>query len=124
MSRRFLVITVLLLSFAAAGYGVGYAITSFYKQLVGIGNVVYSNEVAVKDIKVAGPTKVKVIVESTANTEADYAYTVTLYLDFVDVVPGQQVSFTAGEIPGTKKTKTFTGLSLGTVTDIGAEVTR
>lgn len=122
--KKWVVVTLLLLSAALASYSVGYAITSYYKQIVGIGNTIFTNEVIVKDIKIAGQDKVKVVVESTVLTEANFVYRVTLYLDFVDVVPSQDISFAAGEIPGTKKTKTFAGLALGPVTDIGAEVTR
>ena len=122
--RRLALILAIVIGVMFASYGVGYAITSFYKQLVGVGNVTFNQEVDIFNIQVTGPSSVKVITQSTANTEADYVYTVTLYLDFEAVAPTQTVSFTAPQIPDVKKTITFSSLSLGAVSDVGAEVTR
>jgi len=114
---------LLILSLSLAMYTAGYAITSFYKQLVGVGNVSFSQEVNISDIKIAGSDKVKVNLTSTALTEADYVYTVSLYLDFVNI-DSTTVSYTAGQIPAFTKKVDFTGVALGGATDIGVEVTR
>lgn len=99
------------------------AITALYKQIAGIGNTEFIDEVTVTELRVASPTKVQVIVKSKSSTVASTVYTVDLYLNGAKSGTST-VSWTASQIPDTEKTISFSGLSLGIVTSIGVDVTR
>ena len=104
-------------------YSSAMAITALYKQIAGIGNTDFVDEVIVTELRVASPTKVQVIVKSKSSTVANVVYTVNLYLDGAKSGTST-ISWTSGQIPDTEKTINFSGLSLGAVTSIGVEVTR
>ncbi len=98
-----------------------WAISFFQKTLAGIGQMTYTDEAVITDIKIKSLSKIAVTVESNAQTVVDRVYSVDLYLDDV-----KQTSMTvswAGEIAGTKKTVTFIGLNLATTTVIDVEIT-
>jgi len=122
--KKFAIAITLLLTFALASFGAAQAITALYKQVTGIGNVDYSDEVTVTNIRVTGPSKVQVTMVSNVTTVPDYVYTVTLYLDSVAVVPTTTVTWPLVQIPGVPKNVSFTGLTLGPVASIGVEVTK
>lgn len=99
-----------------------YAISFFTKTLAGIGQMTYTNEVSILDIKVKSLSKVDVTVESKSNTVSDRVYIVVLYLDDVKWTDTQTVSWTAEQIPGTKKKVSFVGLDLASTIVVDAEV--
>ncbi len=118
------ILVFLVVSLLFFGTPIGsYAISLFQKTLAGMGQMLYTNEVTVTDIKVASLSKVTVTIESNNSTVADRVYSAYLYLDDVKWATPQTVSFSAGEIPGTKKKVTFTGLSLATVSAIDVDIT-
>lgn len=88
------------------GAGAMYAMPGSYRTNVSSGAVNYAPEEATLVSQKAAGTEVKVTYESNASTEADYVYTVELTVDG-DLVMSTTVSWTAGEIPGTKKKLTF-----------------
>jgi len=113
-----LVVLIVAISLATAAY----AISMFTKNLAALGKVNFTDECTVEEIEVDDLTTIKVKLLSNANTVADRNYSVRLYLDGVETA-GQLVSWLAGEIPGTRKTITFTGLSLSAVTTVRVDVT-
>ena len=121
--KRYLVSVLVSLSLALAFVSAGWAVTQFYKQISGVGNVDFNNEVTISDIQVTGPSRVTVRLTSNVETEADHVYSVTLYLDFVPSA-SSTVSWTAPQVPGMTKMVQFTGLSLGAAGGIGVEVIR
>ncbi len=98
------------------------AMAYFSKIVAGLGQTQYTDEVTVSNIKAKG-TKVDVDLTSVATTQADVVYTVILYLNDVSTAT-LTISWTAGEIPGVTKKVSFTGLSLGSVTEVYIEVVR
>jgi len=117
------ILGILIVSILFFGTPVGaYAISLFNKTLAGMGQMTYTNEVTITDIKVKSLSKVTVTIESSNATVADRVYTVALYLDDVKQVTTQSVSWTVIEIPGTKKKVDFTSLDLALVVSIDAEV--
>ncbi len=121
MKAILILVTVILLFF---GTPIGTSAISFFqKSLAGMGQMTYTNEVSITDIKVKSLSQVKITIESKANTVADRVYTVTLYLDDTQWATTMPVSWEAAQIPGTKKKITFTGLDLADIVEIDAEVT-
>lgn len=104
------------LTFSAAG-----AISLFSEVVAGIGNVEFTDEVEVVKIKVKSTNEVRVRLGTTADTVAERVYTVELYGDD-DLLDTDTVSWTAPEF-GTDKDVVFTGLSLGSITEIDIDVT-
>ena len=122
MKKRYapiLIGLVTLVVFSGAALGV----SMFIKTVAGLGNVTYTDAVAITDIKVKSLAKVTVSVTSNANTVADQTYHVDLYLDGTALGAPQDVSWVIAEIPGTTIKVAFDGLDLSAVTDIDAEVT-
>ena len=124
MSKKLIIGLLILLGVILASFTVTQAVTALYKQVTGVGSVEYSNEVDVTDLVVMSSSKIKVTITSTASTVAGYNYNVKLFLDGVATGGTQVVTWTSGQIPGTAKNAIFTGLSLGSVTAIGTEVTK
>lgn len=112
-------VALIFISFSA-----GYAINGLYKQVTGLGNASYSDEVTVTNLQRLTPTKVRTVLTSTINTVADQIYTVTLFADGLSVGTPQTISWSAVQIPGVNQNVIFTGLSLGDVTDLNVEVTK
>lgn len=113
----------MVLAFALAFYSVGYAITSFYSQVTGIGNSEFTDETTVTSMVIVSPTKIQVKLTSTADTVAGQTYYAALYLNG-NYEATQTTSWTTGQIPGTTKTLSYSGLSLGIVTSWGINVTK
>ena len=94
------------------------AMSGTFLTIAGVGGTQYVDEVDVIYVRVTGPDKVKTQFESTATTEADYVYDAVLLIDDLETLTSI-VSWTAGQIPGTKKTLTFsTSTTAGTSFDI------
>lgn len=119
--RSILALMVVLVLFFGTPLG-SYAIQIFQKTLAGMGQMTYTDEVTIADIKVKSLSKVLVTLESKDATVVDRVYSVYLYLDDVKQAVPQSVSWTIGEIPGAKKKVTFVGLDLAAVTSVDAEV--
>lgn len=113
---------LLLLILFLASPARGYVIDFFTKNVAGLGQMTYTDEVTVVDIKVKSLSKVVIELESNDATVVDRVYQVYLYLDDVKVEPAQEVSWAGGEIPGVKKKVEFTGLDLLLVDVVDAEV--
>lgn len=120
-AKSILVLMIVLLLFFGTPIG-NYAISFFLKTLAGMGQMTYTDEVAIVDIKVRSLSKITVTIESKNSTVADREYSVYLYLDDVKQLVPQNVSWTALEIPGTKKKVTFDGLDLADVMIVDADV--
>lgn len=114
---------VILLAISLAAFSTAYAMTMLYKELSGVGNVDYNAEVTVTDIKATGPERIRVVLTSTATTEADYAYTINLFVNYTEV-DTDTVTWTAPQIPGTNKIILFDNIDLSTATNISVEVVR
>lgn len=99
-----------------------YAFSYFAKQVAGLAQDRYTGEVTIIDTHASGTIKYSVWMQSTANTQPGHVY--TLYLYFDDVVQAQTatVNWVAGEIPGTIKKVTISGLNMSAVTQIDPEV--
>ena len=115
------IIAVILVLFFGTGIG-SWAISIFEKKLASMGQMSFADEVDVVDIRTNSLSKVTVVVQSKTTTVAGRVYSVYLYLDNIKVETPIAVSWTAGEIPSTKKNVSFTGLTLASVTLIEAEV--
>lgn len=122
-TRNLVIALAIVAGIIVASWGAAFAISSFYKQLTGIGNVEFNQEVTVSNIQVTGSDKIKVSLTSSATTIPATTYTVTLYLDYASE-SSYTISWSAAEIPGTIKRHDFTGLSLASVSNINVEVTR
>ena len=121
MKKWLMVILIVCLLSVAFGTA-GYAISLFSKQVAGLGKMTFTDEVTIVNVKVKSLTKVNVDLESKGTTQVDYVYSVYLYLDDVKWPNAETVSWTLGEIPGTKKKISFTGLDLTIVLDVDVEV--
>ena len=121
--RKLLIALVFVLAIGFASWGVGYAISQLYKEVAGIGNAVFLDQVTVTDVIVSGQHVIRARLTSNAGTEADYAYTVALYLDSVEQAT-DTVTWSAPQIPGTTKMVIFSSLDLSLVTTYGVEVRR
>ena len=122
MKKLIKTIAVILVAVILSGTVVAYGITLFQKTLAGIGQMTYTNEVTISDVKVKSLSRVDVTLESNAQTVADRIYSAYLYLDDVKVLTPQTTNWTAGQIPGVKNKISFTGLSLGATTLVEVEV--
>lgn len=122
MRKIWVTVMVVMLAIATT-VGVAYGVTQTYKTITGTGNVEYVDEVTVGSMMVASPTKIQVRLTSTATTQPATIYTVELFLDGVPTTTST-VSWTVGQIPGTTKQVQWTVLTLGSVVQIGVEVTR
>ena len=122
MVKRSVRVLLLMALIALVLSGTAMAISMFTKEVAGLGKMTFTDEVTITDIKVSSLSKVKVWVESKANTQADHVYTVYLYLDDTKWPAGLQVVWAANQIPGVKQKLTFTGLDLSTVVEVDAEV--
>jgi len=115
------IVALVLLIFFGTPLG-GMAISYFQKTLAGMGQMTYTGEVDIIDIKVKSLEEIVVSVKSTDNTEADRVYQVYLYLDDTRWETPQEVSWAAEDIPDVKEKLYFTGLNLTDVTVVDAEV--
>ena len=100
------------------------AITMYQEKVAGLGKWEWTNEVIIDEIEPeVSDSQVKVkLLPVPGNTVANQGYTVSLYFDDV-LVDTFGVSWTAAEIAAnTKKTVTFTGVSLGAVSVIEVKV--
>ena len=107
------------------GGSAALAISMYQEKVAGLGKWEWTNEVTINEIEPeVADSQVKVkLLPVTGNTVPDRGYTVTLYLDDV-LFDTFGVSWTAAEITAnTKKTVTFTGVSLGAVIVIEVKVT-
>ena len=116
------ILMVVLLLFFGTPLG-SYAVSFFQKTVAGMGQMTYTDEVGITDIKVKSLSKVTVTLESKASTVADRDYSAYLYLDDVKQAVPQPVSWDAGDIPSVKKKVTFDGLDLAATTVVDVEVT-
>ncbi len=98
------------------------AFSYFAKQVAGLAQDRYTNEVTITDTHASGNSKYTIWVQSNAQTEPDKVYTCYLYFDDVVQVQTQTVSWTVAEIPGATKKLTFTGLNTSGVTIIEPEI--
>jgi len=98
------------------------AFSYFSKQIAGLAQDRYTNEVTVTDTHASGNSKYVVFVQSNAQTVPLKVYTVYLYFDDVVQPQTQTVSWTVAEIPGTTKKVTFTGLDTSAVQIIEPEI--
>jgi len=121
--RKLLVALVFVVAIGFASWGAGYAISQLYKEVAGIGNAVFLDQVTVTDVIVSGQHVIRARLTSNASTEADYSYTVVLYLDSIEQA-FDIVSWSAPQIPGVTKMVVFSSLDLGSVTTYGVEVRR
>ena len=112
---------VVLLLFFGTGLG-AYAISMFQKTLAGMGQMTFTDEVIITDVRINSLSKVTVTAESNANTVADRVYKVQLYLDDISTA-NQTTSWTVDKIPGVKNKVVFSGLNLNVTTLVEAEVT-
>jgi len=112
---------VLLLILFATPVG-AIAISFFQKTLAGMGQMEYTNEVDIIDIKIKSLTSIIVSVESNDNTVADREYSVFLYLDDERWDFPELISWDIDHIPGSKEKVTFDGLDLTDVVKVDAEV--
>jgi len=120
--KRILIAISIALIIAISFGGAAVALSMFAKEVAGIGSMTFTDEVGIDDIKVKSLSEVRVTLVSKADCQADHVYTCYLYLDDVMWAVGQPATWMALEIPGTKIKVTFTGLDLGSVTDIEPEV--
>ena len=110
------------LTLLAASAGVGIALTVTTFNLAGMGQLNFTDEAGVANIRVIDIGKVQVTLQSTANTVADRIYTVKLCLDD-DQAASCTVSWTQQEIDSNvNKVLVFASLDLSSVTLIGADV--
>lgn len=121
--NKVLIICIVFITILFFSYATVFALSSMYKQLAGLGNVEFVDQVQVTEIAIVSPTKIKTVIKSIISTEAGYVYKVNIYLDGVNTA-NQTVSWGSGQIPNIEKTLNFSGLSLGSVTIIGIEVIR
>lgn len=105
--------------------GAALAISMYQEKVAGLGKWEFTNEVTIDEIEPElVDSQVIVKLKPTVNTIALMGYTVTLTLDDVAAGTPQSVSWAAAEITAnTKKTVTFTGVSLGAVIVIEVKVT-
>ena len=121
MKKALMTIAILLGVTLAAG-SAAYALTTFAKSIAAYGQVKWTDEVTVTASSLDGNDTVKVKLQSNANTVADRVYTIHLYLNGEEAAT-QTVTWTAPQIPGNNKTKTFGGLDLAGITSWDIEVT-
>jgi len=101
-----------------------WSLTSNFRIITGLGSVEWVNEAVVSQINQKGSeTNSQIIIKltSTADTVADNIYTVTLYLNDIETAT-DTISWAAGEIPGTQKKITFSGLDLSTINNYNIDV--
>jgi len=122
MKKFIQIVAIILVVVFLIGTTTTYAISLFQKNLAGSGQMNFTNEVTITDVKVKSLSKVDVTVESNAQTLALRNYSIYLYLDDVKWETPMTVSWTAGEIPGTQKKVSFSGLSLGPTGLVEVEV--
>ena len=120
--KKSVIAIVIFLAVALAAGGAAYALTTFAKDLAAYGQVKFTGQVTVTESKLDGNDTIKVKLQSNAQTVADRIYTVHLYLNG-DEAATEPVSWSAPQIPGNSKVKTFTGLDLAAITSWDIEVT-
>ncbi len=98
------------------------AFSYFAKQIAGLAQDNFTNEVTVVDTHASGNSKYTISIQSNAQTIPAHVYTVYLYFDDIVQPVTQTVSWTLAEIPGTIKKVTFTGLNMSGVTIIEPEI--
>ena len=123
LSKKLLIPIVLVIVIGTFFGGYSYGLNIYQKTLDAIGFVSLTDEATISEIEIDDSTTLKVQAEPNVNTLADVVYTVHVYLDGIDTAQ-QTVSWTAAEITAiTKKTVTFTGLSLAAAAKVKAEIT-
>ena len=123
-AKRIPVIVVLVVLATVVFGGAVLAINMYQEKVAGLGKWEFTDEVEIDEIE-PEPADDQVIVKllPTANTVADYVYTVTLELDDV-AADTDTVTWSAAEIAAaTKKTVIFGGLALAPVTVIEVKAT-
>ena len=99
-----------------------FAFSFFAKQVAGLAQVRYTQEVTITDTHESGNTKFTVWVVSNANTVSNHQYTISLYCDDILQVQTGAVSWSAAEIPNTIKKVSLTGLNLAPYSTCEPEV--
>ena len=98
------------------------AFSYFAKQIAGLAQDNFTNEVTVVDTHASGNSKYTISIQSNAQTIPAHVYTVYLYFDDIVQPITQTVSWTVAEIPGTIKKVTFTGLNMSGVSVVEPEI--
>ncbi len=98
------------------------AFSYFAKQIAGLAQDNFTNEVTVVDTHASGNSKYTISIQSNAQTIPAHVYTVYLYFDDMVQPVTQTVSWTLAEIPGTIKKVTFTGLNMSGVSVVEPEI--
>lgn len=98
------------------------AFSYFAKQIAGLAQDNFTNEVTVVDTHASGNNKYTISIQSNAQTIPAHVYTVYLYFDDVVQPTTQTVSWTLAEIPGVVKKAIFTGLDMSGVSIIEPEI--
>ena len=124
MKRFLTVFFSIVLVFALIFYTpIGTMVFSYFaKQIAGLAQDNFTNEVTVVDTHASGNSKYTISIQSNAQTIPAHVYTVYLYFDDIVQPVTQTVSWTLAEIPGTVKKVVFTGLNMSGVTIIEPEI--
>ena len=123
MKKKYLVfmLAVMILAGTFVG-GYTYGLNIYQKTMDAIGFLTISDEAKIVEVEVDNANALKVKVESVATTQPGVLYIIHLILDGTEFTQ-QTVSWTALEIPGTKKVVSFTGLNLVPVLTVKLEIT-
>ena len=120
--KRYVAVALVLLGLTVGLSAGAYALSQFTKAVAGLGSMTWTDEVTITNVRVKSLSKVKVDLESNANTQALHIYTVYLYLDDVKWGVGLPTSWAAEDIPGVTNKLTFDGLNLAAISEVEAEV--
>ena len=120
MMRSFRISIALLVALFMLTWGSGYAMTQFWREIAGSGNLHFTEQVTVVSMAVQG-TGVEIGLRSVAATKADYQYKAVLLLDGAGVNT-VNVSWRSNEIPNFNKLVKFDNVSLVGVANVSIEV--
>lgn len=107
------------------GFGINYTLSYFeyYKEIAGIGNAEFVDEVKVTTLSVPVPNEVLVGISNNEKTEAGYLYKVNFYVNFAKRATAN-MQWAPGEALGTEHLVRFTDIDSEGISSIGVEVTR